>query len=80
MIKFYYWFISFFPDKVHDFITAYIYIRLFHGIKVKTVTPGFYIFNDGSFLYRIDFIDVCEKQGKNWIDEMEKLKKIYLND
>lgn len=65
-----------FPWHIQDWLAAHIY-TFSEKRKIKIETPAFYVFDDNSIINKIAFIDVCEKNGTFWPDEVEKIRKEY---
>lgn len=66
---------SYLPHKVYDYIFSRFYMPIVCRNPLKFENEGLYIFKDDSILHKISYIDYCDHNGMNWIEEMERCRK-----
>lgn len=67
------YYMSFLNPIMYTCVYSKIYSPLFRNRHVIFKNAGYTVFSDGSYIHNFEFIDECDKQSLNWLDEMERL-------
>lgn len=64
-----------------DFIISQLYVPLRYKKRVKLSSRSFFVYRDGSVVYKKSFITYCEKNRMNWPEECYKeYEELRLNE